>query len=512
MKRMMMVAGVMAVVVGGVWMYARAGVEGKFTVGKETTVVEGPRNEDGTINYVKVINEMGSKGVTKENNGAIPLLQAFEPTGLKLDEKVRRTCEALGVEAPKAGGGGMKSLQAYCRGQGLSQDELQEAEKQMMEAARRPWKEEEMPVVAGWLKASEKGLMKVEEACGRERWYVPMVSEKRPESWGDALPPLAPVRFAGEALAARGMLKAGSGDVKGAIEDLQRERRLARLSVQGGTFISHLVGRAMDVQAMRAYQGWTASGQLNEEGLAAVEKAVGELGEMPSVMECFEVERMLALDSVMSCFRGDGEAVMRPMAMELDESKRVDLGDLAAADWDVVMKEVHHRAERIAAAWREQTMEKREAAMGKIVEEAIAAGEPASVMMGAKGRASGLPGIESFLKRREGESREGYSRRVGDLIMGDPAFEVRLIRLIEQTRFEKEMAMLAVALARYRLKHGTYPEKLGNVAPEFLAEVPNDPFTGKELAYRREGEGYLMYSVGMDGKERAGVLWVKGKN
>ena len=50
-----------------------------FTISKETTVVEGPLRKDGTIDYVKVINEILSKGVTKGNNAAVPLLQALTP-------------------------------------------------------------------------------------------------------------------------------------------------------------------------------------------------------------------------------------------------------------------------------------------------------------------------------------------------------------------------------------------------------------------------------------------------
>src|SRR5436190_1459087 len=46
-----------------------------YTIGKETTVVDGPLRKDGTIGYVHAINEILSDGVTKDNNAAILLLQ-----------------------------------------------------------------------------------------------------------------------------------------------------------------------------------------------------------------------------------------------------------------------------------------------------------------------------------------------------------------------------------------------------------------------------------------------------
>ena len=40
--------------------------------------------------------------------------------------------------------------------------------------------------------------------------------------------------------------------------------------------------------------------------------------------------------------------------------------------------------------------------------------------------------------------------------------------------------------------------------PDYLPEVPKDPFSGKELVYRVTPTGYLLYSVGVDGKDDGG--------
>jgi hypothetical protein len=63
---------------------------------------------------------------------------------------------------------------------------------------------------------------------------------------------------------------------------------------------------------------------------------------------------------------------------------------------------------------------------------------------------------------------------------------------------------LAFALAAYRGEHKRYPDKLDVLAPEYLAEVPGDLFSGKALIYHPSWNGYLLYSVGVNGRDDGG--------
>lgn len=68
-----------------------------------------------------------------------------------------------------------------------------------------------------------------------------------------------------------------------------------------------------------------------------------------------------------------------------------------------------------------------------------------------------------------------------------------------------EMTVTAIALKRYRLKHGEWPAKLSALAPEFLASMPRDWLDGQPLRYRLNPDGtFLLYSVGADGKDDGG--------
>ncbi len=57
-------------------------------------------------------------------------------------------------------------------------------------------------------------------------------------------------------------------------------------------------------------------------------------------------------------------------------------------------------------------------------------------------------------------------------------------------------ARTGVALELHRLRHGHYPEALSGLAPEFLPEVPLDPFDGQPLRYVNSDERVAVYSVG----------------
>ncbi len=53
-----------------------------------------------------------------------------------------------------------------------------------------------------------------------------------------------------------------------------------------------------------------------------------------------------------------------------------------------------------------------------------------------------------------------------------------------------------LALLRHQSAHGAYPPTLAEIDPTLLAEAPLDPFTGKPLVYRPEGDGFVLYSLG----------------
>jgi hypothetical protein len=69
------------------------------------------------------------------------------------------------------------------------------------------------------------------------------------------------------------------------------------------------------------------------------------------------------------------------------------------------------------------------------------------------------------------------------------------------------LARTAIALERYRLARGEYPESLDALAPQFIAKVPHDVINGQPLKYRRTSDGqFVLYSVGWNERDDGGVV------
>jgi hypothetical protein len=68
------------------------------------------------------------------------------------------------------------------------------------------------------------------------------------------------------------------------------------------------------------------------------------------------------------------------------------------------------------------------------------------------------------------------------------------------------VAQAAVAVERFRAANGgRLPAVLGDLCSSYLAAVPIDPHDEQPLRYATRGQGYVVYSVGRDGKDDGGV-------
>jgi hypothetical protein len=87
--------------------------------------------------------------------------------------------------------------------------------------------------------------------------------------------------------------------------------------------------------------------------------------------------------------------------------------------------------------------------------------------------------------------------------MAMPAL-TRVAELDLRARAHLELAQTALALERYRLAGGKVPQRLEELVPQYLKEVPSDPFDGNPIRYRRTDPGYCLYSVSDDGQDNGG--------
>jgi hypothetical protein len=103
-------------------------------------------------------------------------------------------------------------------------------------------------------------------------------------------------------------------------------------------------------------------------------------------------------------------------------------------------------------------------------------------------------GLQTLRRTREiGRSFQ----RVGGGFLGQAA----------QAEAQRRILVAALALERYRIRHGTYPPTLAALTPEFLKAGPVDFMDGRPLRYQLNGAGhYRLYSVGLDGVDDGGKM------
>ena len=86
----------------------------------------------------------------------------------------------------------------------------------------------------------------------------------------------------------------------------------------------------------------------------------------------------------------------------------------------------------------------------------------------------------------------------------------QIARKMMYAEARRVLALSAIAVELYYLENGSYPDRIEQLVPETLGVVPEDPGDGKSIRYRREGDRYLLWSVGVDGEDDGGMAGEDG--
>jgi len=93
--------------------------------------------------------------------------------------------------------------------------------------------------------------------------------------------------------------------------------------------------------------------------------------------------------------------------------------------------------------------------------------------------------------------------RLTDKFAGGSTWRANSINLVMT---ELSAAELAVALRRFRLDRGAYPDDLPALVPRYLATLPIDSHTGRPPVYARQGSGFTLRAEGVPGYAK--VAWI----
>jgi hypothetical protein len=452
----------------------------------------------GKTDYQAALNDILSRGISPERNANVLLWKALGPTpeGARMPAEF---FERLGLPEPPKEGNYFVGITEYVKDHlKLDRDDWRDIFDQQGGAMKRPWAAKDYPHVAAWLALNEKPLAVVLEATRRPDYYNPLVARRTDKDPGSLINALLPgvqkSRELAAALCARAMLRVEEGKTDDAWRDLQAAHRLGRLVARGGTLIESLVGIAVDAVASSAELAYLERAKLDSKQILARLKDRQSLPPMPPLADKIETgERHTYHDSLQLISRGADPAAGPGARKPTEEELRA----LAAIDWDGIRRDADKWYGRMAAALRIKDRAEREKAFDEIDKELEA------LVRDSKRQKDALEKLGPG-----GDVGAVVGKSIGNTLL---ALLVPSIRKVQQAYDRSEQTgrnlQIAFALAAFRADTGRYPAKLDELAPKYLAAVPDDLFTGKPLVYKPTATGYQFYSFGVDGKDDGG-RWV----
>ena len=266
---------------------------------------------------------------------------------------------------------------------------------------------------------------------------------------------IQPLRTAGRMYTLQCYVHAHEGDRAKTTASLQTALRLSRSSVPKMTWVGQLVGYAITGMACENLIELVPHLDLSDGQLASLQAELRQTEGLAEFRCALQGERAWGLD-----------------ALQDPRSNEIQLPQLPFFRSDNV--EFYLRL------------------MGEL-DQAAAQGWP-QLFATSERLATEMTDLLSGLNR----IRYGPSAMVGDSLdtMVKAAARGEMLRALVDTR---------LALQRYYLATGEYPDTLEALVPNYLLAVPTDVFVNRPIRYALVGERFRLWSVGMDGIDDGGV-------
>jgi hypothetical protein len=471
------------------------------TIGKSTTYLTGPLLPDGTVNYVAALDKIRSKGVTRENNAAVLLIQALGTHNLP-EETRGEVLRRLGLEWLPEDGIRFDWGDAPSAGDEPAALDFRE---ELKAACGSVWTREDHPLLAEWLKENEARLDLVVVASERSRFYCPVVSVQTPPSLEDAPFDGHLMRsiFLVRALLARALLWDAGQRNNGAVSDVLAAHRLAHLFGQHGFLIDDVVMAAATGMFSEATAALALSGHLSAEQMLGLSEALNSLPPMTSLaVSLSEAERLYWLDSMTGMIRLGTAEVYKKRLSKLASyglsarDSHEDCPDVPF-DADELLRRTNEIVDRMVAACRRPSLAGLNGAFEAITDYQRAALEKVPEDAGHSSDL-GTRLLRSIVIHSQGMPPKVIARRLAAGETLTDGSVARVEALHRKALMHLKMAKCAVALRIYQDAEGHYPNSLADMVPEYLPQSPEDLLADKPLGYRRTEKGFVLHSVGVD--------------
>jgi hypothetical protein len=311
-----------------------------------------------------------------------------------------------------------------------------------------------------------------EAAATRSSCRFPVRYEDEPPV-GVLLPHLARVKLMATVLQVRATAELDAGKTAEGLQDLKLGLRLSDSVREEPLIISHLVRVAILGNCL----------QTVREGLVRHAWSEGELAELEASLRDVNL-----LAEYKVAMRGDRAG----MLAELEYMRRHGTWGLDVTQFFGEGATVCERVLRFGpSGWAYQNM----LSLSRYIQDYVLAA------VDEQGRRL-LPEVSD----RGTAALQAYSGRDTLFVKVTQAGFERAVQQTGRMQTFVDATRVGCALERWRLANGALPETLTALAPRFIEGIPNDVIDGQPLRWKRNGAGYLLYSVGWNKTDEGGEL------
>jgi hypothetical protein len=443
-----------------------------------TTRIVEPRLPDGSIDYAAAADQHFARGVTPQNNAAVPLLQVFGRAGLASNQPRDGVTTALRMPPlPDKGDyfvGHAEFMRIHKPSQAASGSIEWEMPREFTYGA------DTTPEIAEWARANDAALTRIVEATRRPRFFIPLVAGYRPQTLVEVqIPHVKLLKEAGHTLYVRAQARLNAGDSAGFIEDALALHRLARLMSHASTMVERVVAMSIEISAAQLDAQGAQSGKLSPQQAKQMIAALDALGELPTYLDTIDHgERWLGLDVIQVLAKlPPTEAGRLLNGIQGRHTYPAWTFRFLPIPYERTAREMNQAYDGMITASNQRTYPERRAALNLWSAEV-----ERGVQQGAYLNLLSADWAISLLL---------------------PALDRATVR-IEKARMQYHLARVALALSAFKAERGAYPAALAELSPAFLTTVSIDSFVERPLVYERASDGYRLRSAGPDMKDDDG--------
>ena len=346
--------------------------------------------------------------------------------------------------------------------------------------------------VAEPLAIAEPAMGAAIEALQREQFYLNIYYRG---GFNLALNHLTRIRSLAQFLAIAALHDLHQQQYDAAFEKLQALLVLPNVDAEEPIIVSQYVRiAAMHIAFAATWQALQSDGWSDEQ-LAELQKAWMRFDFLRTMDKAFCMERAIVVAEYERCRDSDV-----PLSQVFDPSGAFAPGPTPSLrSWDWVRSMFDVRERLYTPVWKFAWSRQDELYYCEMVQSLLKAHRESIPRMSG---ASALAGMEHM------ETPPAFYDQVrfvlARMVLGALGTSMRRPWVAQTTA---QIAITAIAVKRYALRHGKLPFALTELVPEFLSREPIDYMDGKPLRYCVDsGTSFLLYSVGPDGRDGGGSV------